>query len=604
MHPLQIKSCFFLWCLVLFGTVPLASGLDDLSLLTSAGMSVVMRIKVDPSGDTLSSTAEDAVKAFFVTQTTEACGSSDCQVEAANLGLSVDTEAVADGTGFVFLVHLNIPLPDNARTMVVRQSSGLTRSALDVKIQEANPSTGFAFETYQIDYRMDSARPSICGDSVLYGEESCDDGNTVDGDGCSSVCVLETGFTCYGAWRDPDEPNTNRGKMTAWTMVDGVKTLTILEKLEACLKDDIDEQDMELWNPADWTTAYTGSGIAESSLAPRGYYGKRFCTRTFDAPGLYEFNDSCVPTGIDECSRGISNCDRNAYCSETEDQVGFSCECDEKYFVSSPEGVTCALSGLEVKLLIGGPVGDGGETTYDDQLELIEDARAKLIDTMLIGDIYLKGTLTTKETILEGLLRYPVELVNPLVEEGPLLGRSLWRIVLRAPDIHLNMENMAQAGNIFDSPETWTALFPEVDGTGVLKLMINTVGQCSNDRARSCSAASSTCLAGGTCVEDRPDFSMAKLTGGGSEAPILVGSSGLDVMSVSYDITESAFNIRMRFNNTVSWVIDAVFVSHMGQDQDPLFLPTFNSDEFPCLPLGTGLFQNQRDNSGMWCDVV
>ena len=54
----------------------------------------------------------------------------------------------------------------------------------------------------------------------------------------------------------------------------------------------------------------------------------------------------------------------------------------------------------------------------------------------------------------------------------------------------------------------------------------------------------------------------------------------------------------MRYDNTVPGVIDTVFVSYMGQNQDPLFLPTFNSDEFPCLPLGTGIFQNQRDNSG------
>jgi len=57
-------------------------------------------------------------------------------------------------------------------------------------------------------------------------------------------------------------------------------------------------------------------------------------------------------------------------------------------------------------------------------------------------------------------------------------------------------------------------------------------------------------------------------------------------------------HVRMRYDNTVPGVIDTVFVSHMGEDQDPLLLPTFSSDAFPCLPLGTGLFQNQRDNSG------
>lgn len=30
-----------------------------------------------------------------------------------------------------------------------------------------------------------------CGDGVIHAPEQCDDGNTVDGDGCSSICRLE-----------------------------------------------------------------------------------------------------------------------------------------------------------------------------------------------------------------------------------------------------------------------------------------------------------------------------------------------------------------------------------------------------------------------------
>ncbi len=35
--------------------------------------------------------------------------------------------------------------------------------------------------------------PPGCGDGTVGGEEECDDGNTSNGDGCSSVCVVETG---------------------------------------------------------------------------------------------------------------------------------------------------------------------------------------------------------------------------------------------------------------------------------------------------------------------------------------------------------------------------------------------------------------------------
>lgn len=37
----------------------------------------------------------------------------------------------------------------------------------------------------------------ICGDGRLYTLE-CDDGNTVDGDGCSSTCKIEPNYECRG----------------------------------------------------------------------------------------------------------------------------------------------------------------------------------------------------------------------------------------------------------------------------------------------------------------------------------------------------------------------------------------------------------------------
>lgn len=37
-----------------------------------------------------------------------------------------------------------------------------------------------------------------CGNLVLEAAEQCNDGNLVDGDGCSSLCVLEDRYMCYG----------------------------------------------------------------------------------------------------------------------------------------------------------------------------------------------------------------------------------------------------------------------------------------------------------------------------------------------------------------------------------------------------------------------
>ncbi len=46
---------------------------------------------------------------------------------------------------------------------------------------------------------MEGECEEVCGDGVRVGNaHECDDGNTVDGDGCSSSCEIETGYHCSG----------------------------------------------------------------------------------------------------------------------------------------------------------------------------------------------------------------------------------------------------------------------------------------------------------------------------------------------------------------------------------------------------------------------
>jgi cysteine-rich repeat protein len=40
--------------------------------------------------------------------------------------------------------------------------------------------------------------PPVCGDGAVTGGEGCDDDNTTNGDGCSSTCTVEAGYTCVG----------------------------------------------------------------------------------------------------------------------------------------------------------------------------------------------------------------------------------------------------------------------------------------------------------------------------------------------------------------------------------------------------------------------
>ena len=40
---------------------------------------------------------------------------------------------------------------------------------------------------------------AFCGDMLVLLGEACDDGNTLNGDGCSSACKIETGYKCTSA---------------------------------------------------------------------------------------------------------------------------------------------------------------------------------------------------------------------------------------------------------------------------------------------------------------------------------------------------------------------------------------------------------------------
>jgi cysteine-rich repeat protein len=41
--------------------------------------------------------------------------------------------------------------------------------------------------------------PAVCSNGVVEGTETCDDGNTTGGDGCSATCAIEPGYDCTGA---------------------------------------------------------------------------------------------------------------------------------------------------------------------------------------------------------------------------------------------------------------------------------------------------------------------------------------------------------------------------------------------------------------------
>jgi len=74
-----------------------------------------------------------------------------------------------------------------------------------------------------------SSTGAVCGDGVVEGSEACDDGNTINGDGCSSVCTVE-GTQCGNgiieAGEECDDANTVDG--------DGCSSVCSLEVAPGC----------------------------------------------------------------------------------------------------------------------------------------------------------------------------------------------------------------------------------------------------------------------------------------------------------------------------------------------------------------------------------
>ena len=119
------------------------------------------------------------------------------------------------------------------------------------------------------------------------------------------------------------------------------------------------------------------------------------------------------------------------------------------------------MDGVKVQLTMGGLIGLDAEVcsaSFDTGLTLMTEARRRLMLRLLQTCDYLND-ISIEALLLEGVRRYPIDLKqNKVTKPGPMFDRALWTFVLRAPDTHLNMANMAATGNIFDQMSTWTSL--------------------------------------------------------------------------------------------------------------------------------------------------
>lgn len=82
----------------------------------------------------------------------------------------------------------------------------------------------------------------ICGDGFNYGQYDCDDGNTVNGDGCNSKCLVESGFACNGGSSMSSDTCVDVKPPTpSIALVNSYNQLYVTFDEEVTLQDNLDE---------------------------------------------------------------------------------------------------------------------------------------------------------------------------------------------------------------------------------------------------------------------------------------------------------------------------------------------------------------------------
>ncbi|MDI1475213.1 DUF4215 domain-containing protein [Polyangium sp. y55x31] len=100
--------------------------------------------------------------------------------------------------------------PDCTTVVIEDDDDGINNCSLidpavDTAARKLAPGTYYVrFEEYGNNaaiaaYQLQVQFMALCGDGVVSGSETCDDGNKAAGDGCSATCVVEQGYQCTGA---------------------------------------------------------------------------------------------------------------------------------------------------------------------------------------------------------------------------------------------------------------------------------------------------------------------------------------------------------------------------------------------------------------------
>ena len=557
-------------------------------LLLVSSVGAAPYVEVNFTGTGPPGLSSPGVESVLLSRATLACELSPCALVAANVVvLELDSFPLVNTTDVEYEVVARI---DTRRFSHAVEIATPDRALANASALGDALSPALAITTLDLAARAgENGRPDQCGDRVIQSGESCDDGNDTPGDGCSEQCTLEPGFMCRGFVR------TTAGSLGVGVRRFANKSYALTGEAESCTMLDICAQAPTEFNPALWTGIFAPG----TEFPPRGFYCASYCDDTFDDTRGWEMLTSggCQYTDIDECIRGLSLCDFNAYCDnhaiasyDDTDDEGYSCRCDPDFFLTAAGGLGCTNNGVDIVLTVAGRKNFDPATHTELDRDAINVLRNAFLE-LLVNESYT--TLDT-DVLEEACIDYPPELAG-VAAEAPFTGRSLWKLHVRIPSTKLNLAKLADGavlheygpiGEIFDDASTPDAALHRMHTRNV----------CADDRARTCTTAGD-CLNGAACQTGVPDIEVKVLSAGGSLAPIEVAASGMDLVSVEYDIIETGWWARLRYDNTVPNTINVLYLPHITYPVDNEEVATFRHDEFACMPLGTGEFQQRRENT-------
>eukprot|EP00742_Colponemidia_sp_Colp-10_P001846 GILJ01001976.1.p1 GENE.GILJ01001976.1~~GILJ01001976.1.p1 ORF type:complete len:2118 (+),score=232.26 GILJ01001976.1:50-6355(+) len=115
-----------------------------------------------------------------------------------NITFEVPSFIVLSGDAMIEPTKLSFA-PTTAYAFSVNVSSTVATPQYGLLNISAIASVDFAFDGVVPTTVSVPVAISLCGDSVVSGQEQCDDGGTVSGDGCNSQCQIEPGWHCTGS---------------------------------------------------------------------------------------------------------------------------------------------------------------------------------------------------------------------------------------------------------------------------------------------------------------------------------------------------------------------------------------------------------------------